>query len=60
MKPMMILLAMVSALAAGPASAADISGYHEEPKKEFGKDANYKLVGDAKFGWRTGTVRSRP
>ena len=38
------------------AQAADISGYHEEPNKEFGKDSSYKLTGDAKFGWRTGTV----
>lgn len=41
---------------AGFARAADISGYHEDPNAEFGRDAGYKLAGDATFGWRTGTV----
>jgi lysophospholipase L1-like esterase len=37
----------------GLALAADISGDHEAPNNEFGKGANYKLTGDAKFGWMT-------
>jgi N-acetyl-beta-hexosaminidase len=56
MKQIVVLAALCAASTAGLARAADISGEHENPTREFGRDANYKLVGDAKFGWRTGTV----
>jgi N-acetyl-beta-hexosaminidase/lysophospholipase L1-like esterase len=51
------LLAVICVLAAaGLVRAADIRGNHEDPNKEFGKDANYRLIGDATFGWRTAAV----
>jgi lysophospholipase L1-like esterase len=44
-------------LAALPAlRAADVHGEHENPNQAFGQEASYRLDGDAKFGWRTGTL----
>ena len=43
-------------LAMGLTRAVDVTGEHEAPNTDFGKDASYKLVGDTKFGWRTAAV----
>ena len=56
MKRVIVLAAACVASAAGLARATDITGNHENPNEEFGKDASYNLVGDATFGWRTGMV----
>jgi lysophospholipase L1-like esterase len=50
--PLALLATMRLALSA---VAADISGNHENPNQEFGRDASYKLIGDSMFGWKTGT-----
>lgn len=50
-----ILIASALAMASA-AGAADVSGDHEDPNKEFGKTVFYKLVGDTKFGWRTARI----
>lgn len=55
MKRLTVLAAIGALVAAGPVQAADLRGSHENPTQEFGRDANYKLVGDATFGWRTGS-----
>ncbi|GDY22651.1 hypothetical protein LBMAG56_39980 [Verrucomicrobiota bacterium] len=34
--------------------AAEITGEVVNPTKQFGKDMNYRLAGDATFGWMTG------
>jgi lysophospholipase L1-like esterase len=52
----LVLAASCIASAPGLARGADLSGNHEDPNNEFGKAANYRLVGDATFGWRTGTL----
>ncbi len=41
-------------LAACPLRAAEVSGEHVDPNKDFGKDASYKLAGDTTFGWLSG------
>jgi lysophospholipase L1-like esterase len=46
-----VLLAPVNAL-----HAVDIHGNYESPNQALGKPANYKLVGDTTFGWRTGEI----
>ena len=56
MKRVLVLGMLCVVSAAGLICAADITGNHENPNEEFGKDASYKLVGDATFGWRTGMV----
>ncbi|MCX6922003.1 MAG: GDSL-type esterase/lipase family protein [Verrucomicrobia bacterium] len=56
MNQLLALFAVCCASAAGSAFAADISGSHENPNEEFGKDTSYRLVGDTTFGWRTGTI----
>jgi hypothetical protein len=35
---------------------ADVHGEHENPNQAFGQEASYRLDGDTKFGWRTGTL----
>ena len=42
--------------ATSPCRAVDILGEHIDPNQEFGKDVDYQLTADAKFGWRTGTI----
>lgn len=37
-------------------SATEVQGEHENPNQTFGRNANYQLVGDCKFGWRSGTI----
>ena len=46
-----LLLASLDAL-----RGADVHGEHENPNQAFGPDASYRLDGDTKFGWRTGTL----
>ena len=50
------LYCRTAAGAAGRAGTADIRGNYENPNATFGQRASYKLVGDAKFGWRTGIL----
>jgi N-acetyl-beta-hexosaminidase len=56
MKRVTILAATCVVSAVVLARAAAISGDHEDPNKEFGERAGYKLVGDATFGWKTSTL----
>ena len=34
--------------------AAEVTGENVNPTKQFGKDVNYRLAGNATFGWMTG------
>lgn len=34
----------------------EVAGEHENPNEKFGKLANFKLVGDTQFGWRTNEI----
>lgn len=38
------------------ATAEDIAGEHLNPNMKFGKSTNYRLSGDATFGWQTNVV----
>jgi lysophospholipase L1-like esterase len=47
---------IVLSASGGSLHTAEIRGDYENPKQVFGRGANYRLVGDAKFGWRTGEI----
>ncbi|MEI7900031.1 MAG: SGNH/GDSL hydrolase family protein, partial [bacterium] len=56
MKQTVLVVAIGLFSVAGLVRAVDVSGAHEAPNAEFGKDAAYRLTGDTQFGWRTVTV----
>ena len=50
------LAAILAVTAPSLAMAVDVSGEHINPNGKFGKETKYRLVGDTKFGWQTGTL----
>ncbi|MCF7734358.1 MAG: family 20 glycosylhydrolase [Akkermansiaceae bacterium] len=52
-----IILALSGLLAVAEwTPAVEISGMHEAPNTEFGKQVSYRLTGDTTFGWRTAAI----
>jgi autotransporter-associated beta strand protein len=46
-----------TAKAAAAVAKKDVSGEITDPNRKFGGGANYRLVGDATFGWKTGKLQ---
>ena len=48
------IVVLSAAVTAAPAQGEDISGDLKNPNQQFGVGVNFRLVGDASFGWRVG------